>query len=211
MIALLAYGEGNREAVLFWRKGTGGEGRVGAGGIFEAIEVEEEFAWVVEAMIGKGGVEKAAGAVCCGGAGCVAEDEEEFFDGGILENRIETIGFGVERKFGGAGKLRGVAGADEGGDRKGLWRRVGNPMRFNAVVCIGRIPLQAVEAGEGGGFCVFDAQGEAITALDDVEIQRGDGHARIIFVVVGIDAQSLRLCWLGVDEESLRETAGWRI
>src|ERR1700686_4607327 len=76
MVALLAYREGDGKTVLFWREGAGGEGSVGAGGVLEAIEIEEEFAGVVEAMIGKGGIEKAAGAVGGGGAGGVAKDEE---------------------------------------------------------------------------------------------------------------------------------------
>ncbi len=84
-------------------------------------------------------------------------------------------------------------------------------MRLDAVMRAGRIPLQAMKAGEGGGLCVFDAQGEALAALDDVEIQRTAGHPRIIFVVISIDMQSLRLCGLAVDEKSLREIARCRI
>src|SRR5579864_9003812 len=199
MVALLAYGEGNGEAILLWRERASSEWGVGAGRIFETIEIENEVAWVVEAMIGEGGVEKAAGAVGFRGAGSVAEDKEKLFDGGVLENGIEAIRFGAKGKFRGARNLRGVTGTDQRGDCEGPWRRVGSPVRADAVVCVGRIPLQAVKAGEGRGFCVLDAQGEAIAALDDIEIQGADGHARIIFVVVGIDAQSLRLHGLGVD------------
>src|SRR5260370_33759300 len=67
MVALLADGERNGKAVLFWRKGAGGERRVGAGWIFEAIEIEEEFSGVVEAVIREAGVEEAASALtlCC--------------------------------------------------------------------------------------------------------------------------------------------------
>src|SRR6266849_4214650 len=99
MVALLADGEGNGKAVLFWGKGAGGERGVRAGGIFEAIEIEEEFSGVVEAVIGEAGIEEAASAVGLGGAGGVAQDKEEFFDGGIFENGVEAIGFGVEGKF----------------------------------------------------------------------------------------------------------------
>src|SRR5713101_6538844 len=211
MVALLADGERNGKAVLFWRKGASGERGVGAGWIFEAIEIEEEFSGVVEPVIREAGVEEAASAVGLGGAGGVAQDKEEFFDGGIFENGVEAIGFGVEGKFRGAGNLRGIAGADQRGDGEGFLRRVGNPMRLNAVMRAGRIPLQAMKTGEGGGLCVFDAQGEALAALDDVEIQRAAGHPRIIFVVISIDMQSLRLCGLAVDEKSLREIARCRI
>src|SRR5260370_1424478 len=114
MVALLADGERNGKAVLFWRKRAGGERGVGAGGIFEAIEIEEEFSGMVEPVIGEAGVEEAAG---------------------------------------------------------------------------------------GGG----------LGGLDDVEIQRADGHARIIFVAVGIDVQGLRLRRLAIDEKPLREAARGRV
>src|SRR5712692_4048772 len=190
MVALLADGERNGKAVLLWRKGAGGERGVGAGWIFEAIEIEEEFSGVVEPVIREAGVEEAASAVGLGGAGGVAQDKEEFFDGGIFENGVKAIGFCVEGKFGGAGNLRGVASADQRGDGESFLRRVGNPMRLDTVMRAGGIPLQAVKAGEGRGLCVFDA--------------------RIIFIVVGIDVQGLRLRRLGVDEKSLREAARWR-
>src|SRR5260370_3974391 len=193
MVALLADGERNGKGVLCWRKGAGGERGVGAGGIFEAIEIEDQCAGVVEPVIGEGGVEEAAGGVGLGGAGGVAQNEEKLFDGGIFENGVEAIGFSVERKFGGAGNLRGIAGADQRGDGEGFLRRVGDPTRLNAIVCVWRRPPEAVKAGEGGGLCVFNAQGEALAALDDVEIQRADGHARILFVLISIDMQRFRL------------------
>src|SRR5229473_1965509 len=211
MVALLADGERNGKAVLFWRKGASGERGVGAGWIFEAIEIEEEFSGVVEPVIREAGVEEAASAVGLGGAGGVAQDKEEFFDGGIFENGVKAIGFCVERKFGGAGNLRGVASADQRGNGEGFLRRVGNPTRLNAVMRAGRIPLQTMKTGEGGGLCVLDAQGEALAALDDVEIQRTAGHPRIIFVAVGIDVQGLRLRRIAIDEKPLREAARWRI
>src|SRR5216683_3720798 len=211
MVALLADGERNGKAVLFWRKRAGGERGVGAGGIFEAIEIEEEFAGVVEPVIGEAGGEEAAGGVGLGGAGGVAQDEEKLFNGGIFENGVKAIGFCVEGKFGGAGNLRGIAGADQRGDGEGFLRRVRNPMRLDAVMRAGRIPLQAMKAGEGRGLCVLDAQGEALAALNDIEIQRADGHARIIFVVIGIDMQGLWAWRIAVDEKALGETACRRV
>src|SRR5260370_3382107 len=211
MVALLADGERNGKAVLFWRKRAGGERGVGAGEMFAGIEIEEEFSGVVEPVIGEAGVEEAGGGVGLGGAGGVAQNEEKLFDGGIFENGVEAIGFSVEGKFGGAGNLRGIAGADQRGDGEGFLRRVGNPMRLDTVMRAGRIPLQAMKTGEGGGLCVLDAQGEALAALDDVEIQRADGHARIIFVAVGIDVQGLRLRRLAIDEKPLREAARGRV
>src|SRR5260370_31377641 len=169
MVALLAYGAGNGKAVLFWRKGAGGERGVGAGGIFEAIEIEEEFSGVVEPVIGEAGVEEAAGGVGLGGAGGVAQNEEKLFVAGIFENGVEAIGFSVEGKFGGAGNLRGIAGADHRADGEGFLRRVGNPMRLDTVMRAGRIPLQGMKTGEGGGLCVLDAPGEALGHIDGLE------------------------------------------
>src|SRR5260370_2856843 len=181
MVALLADGERNGEAVLLGRKGAGGERGVGAGWSFEAIEIEEEFSGVGEPVIREAGVEEAASAVGLGCDGGVAQDKEEFFDGGIFENGIEAIGFGVEGKFRGTGNLRRVASADQRGDGEGFLRRVGDPTRLDAIMRAGGIPLEAVKAGEGGGLCVLDAQGEALAALDDVEIERAAGHPALIF------------------------------
>jgi len=44
MVAPLAYGEGNGEAILFWGKRASGIGRVGAGRIFEVIEIQDKVA-----------------------------------------------------------------------------------------------------------------------------------------------------------------------
>jgi hypothetical protein len=49
VVALLADGQGNGKTVAWRRKRASGEWGVGARGIFEAIEVENEFAGFVEA------------------------------------------------------------------------------------------------------------------------------------------------------------------
>src|ERR1700693_5092361 len=99
VITLLADGQRNAEAISLWRIRASGIGRVSAGGIFESIEIENEFAGRGEAVIGKNGVEKTASFVSGGGAGGVAKDEEKLSGGGIFEDRFETIGFSGESKF----------------------------------------------------------------------------------------------------------------
>src|SRR5260370_16142645 len=116
MVALLADGERNGKAVLLWRKGAGGERGVGAGWIFEAIEIEEEFSGVVEPVIREAGVEEAASAVGLGGAGGVAQNQEKLFDGGILENGVAAIGCSGAGKFGRLAHLFAVEGGDDPAD-----------------------------------------------------------------------------------------------
>ena len=61
-----------------WQRATG-VGRVGAGGILEAVEVEDQLAGLVETMIGKRRVEITAAGI--GGllSGLIADDEEQGF------------------------------------------------------------------------------------------------------------------------------------
>src|SRR4029077_4993863 len=64
MIALFADGERNGETVAGRRKRARGKCGVGAGRIFEAIEIENKFAGFFEAVGWETGVEKAASGVC---------------------------------------------------------------------------------------------------------------------------------------------------
>src|SRR4029077_12996952 len=73
VIAQFADREGNLEAILPRRQRAGGVGRVGARWIFQAIEIEHQFAGLVQAVCWESGVEKAARPICGGRAGCVAK------------------------------------------------------------------------------------------------------------------------------------------
>jgi len=148
VIALLSDGEGDGEAVAGWRKRAGGEGSVGARRIFEVIEIENKFARFVEAVGGEAGIEEAASTVGGRDAGSVAKDEEKFGDGGIFQDGIDAKRFSLQRKFSGAGHGLIVIGADEGGERDGLWRRVRNPSGSDAIGGVGRKELEPVKSDD---------------------------------------------------------------
>ena len=93
MIALFAHRKSNRQAVSRRRKWTRGIRRVGAGRIFEAIEIEDQLAGFVEAVAGEAGIEEATGAVGGRGAGGVAENKEQLGHRGIFQDRLEAKGF----------------------------------------------------------------------------------------------------------------------
>ncbi len=139
MVPLLADGEGNGEPVSGWRKRARGEGSVGARRIFEAIEIQDEFAGFVETVGGEAGIEEPAGTVGGRGTGGVAEDEEKFGDGGIFEDGFEAECFPGESEFGGARNGLIVVGADQSGERDSFWRRVGNPFGGDAIGGVRRI------------------------------------------------------------------------
>ena len=122
MVALFAYGEGDGHAISGGRKRAGGIGSVGAGRIFETIEIENEGAGFVEAVIGKNGVEKTAGVIGGGGAGGVFQNEEKLLRSGLFEDGLEAIGFSLESKFSGAGDGLIVFCAGESIERDRFWR-----------------------------------------------------------------------------------------
>ena len=69
VVALLTGGDGDGQAVDVGGQRAGGVGGVGAGGIFQAVEVDVEGAGLVDAVGGEAGVEEAGGLVGGGAAG----------------------------------------------------------------------------------------------------------------------------------------------
>lgn len=63
MIALLAGGQGDGQAIPLRGERAGGKGSVGAWRIFEVVEIEDELAGLLNAVGWETGVEKAAGAI----------------------------------------------------------------------------------------------------------------------------------------------------
>ena len=181
--------------------------------IFEVIEVEDQLAGFVEPVGWESGVEEAASAVCRGGAGGVAKDEEELGDGEIFEDGLKLVSLAGELEFRGARNRLRVAGANQRYELDGLGRGVGNPASGDAIGSVRRVPGEAVEGDQGARLCILDAQRKAFAAVNDVDVKRSDGHARIAFVIVGVGVKRLRLGGLAIDEESFREAAGsgWRI
>jgi hypothetical protein len=211
MITLLADGEGNWQTIAWRRKRAGGVRCVGAGRVFEMVEIENELARCVESVGGEAGVEKAASAVGGGRAGRVSKDEEQFCDRGIFEDWFELEGSTGKGEFCGARDRLRVAGANERRQGDGFLRRVGNPLGGDVIGGVRCVPLEAMEADQCRRLGVLDAQSEAFAPMNDVDVERADGHARIVFVAVGIGVQLPRFCPLAIDQKPLREAARWRV
>src|SRR5947209_1802167 len=199
MIAELADGQRNFQAILRRRQWAGGESGVCAGRIFQPIKIEDQLASLVEAVARKAGVEEPAGSVGSGRTGGVAEDEEQLRYGGIFQHRLKPVLLSMKGKLRGARDRLRIAGADQRGQRGGLRRDVWRPVRGHAVGGVGWVPLQAVKAGQCGRFCIFDAEGKAVAAMNDVNIEPADGHSWIVLVMVWIGMQLARLRGLAVN------------
>jgi hypothetical protein len=208
VIALLADRKGNKEPVAGWRKRARGKRSVGARRIFETIEIEDEFAGLVEAICGEAGVKETAGAVSGRGAGGVAEDKEKLGDRGIFQDRLEVKCFSGENEFGSARDGLIVARADERGERDGFGRGVGNPFGGDAIGGVRRIQLESVESDDARRMGILDAQREPGFATDDVHVERADGEMRRNFVIVGFSAERLLLGVRARHEKVRRESTG---
>src|SRR5712692_686656 len=211
VIAPLADGKRDWKPVARRRERAGRVGSVGARWIFKAIEIEHEFAGLVEAVGRKAGIEKTAGAVSGGGAGCVAKNEEKFCDRGIFEDGLKPKCFSRKSEFRGAGNGLIVAGADESGEGDGFTRGKGNPFGSDAIDGVRRVPMETVKAGDGGRMRILDAKSEARLAADHVDVESADGEMRGNFIVVRFGSQGLRFCGSPSDEEVGRESSRGRI
>ena len=211
MIAPLADGKRDWKPVARRRERAGRVGSVGARWIFKAIEIEHEFAGLVEAVGRKAGIEKTAGAVSGGGAGCVAKNEEKFCDRGIFEDGLKPKCFSRKSEFRGAGNGLIVAGADESGEGDGFTRGKGNPFGSDAIDGVRRVPMETVKAGDGGRMRILDAKSEARLPADHVDVESADGEMRGNFIVVRFGSQGLRFCGSPGDEEVRRESSQGRI
>src|SRR5208337_4813412 len=114
--------EGDGQPVLLRRQRAGGPGGVGAGGVLQAVEVEQQLAGSGEAVVRDLGVEEAAGAVGGGLRGRIAEDEEEGLAGGVFKDRCQAKRLSSKRKLGRSGCGQVEGGPDDGGDAEGLRR-----------------------------------------------------------------------------------------
>ena len=211
VIALLADRKRDGEAVSGRRQRASRVGSVGARRIFEAIEIEHEFAGFIEAVGGEAGVEKTASAVSGGGAGHVAKNEEEFCHGGIFKNGLQPKCFSREAEFRGAGNGLIVVGADKSGERDGLVRREGDPSGDHAKSGIGLEPLESVKAGDGGRIGILDAKSETRLAANHVHVESADGEMGRKFILIRFGSQSLRFCGPAGDEKVGRESSRGRI
>src|ERR1700744_5032077 len=98
-VTLFAGFDRDGEAVLRRRERAGGVGRVRARGVVELVEVKDEGAGLVEAVIRERSAEEAGGFIGGGLAGVVAEDEEEGGVVRVFEHWLKTDGFAVEGEF----------------------------------------------------------------------------------------------------------------
>lgn len=175
-VAFFAGFDGDGKAVVFRGQRAGGEGGVGAGRVLDAVEVEDQIARFVEAVIGKRRIENASADVSGGFEGQVAEDEEQSFAGRVFQNRLECEFPVAEGEGGDAGRGKVDGGAEDGGDSQGLRGREGGPGGLNAEIGVGGEPVEAVEGSAGGRVGVLDAQHEAATAVEHGQGEAAEGH-----------------------------------
>src|SRR4029077_10904435 len=99
MISLLPDGEGNGQAIARRRQRAGGIRRVRAGRILEMIEIQHQLAGLLQSLRWKTRVKKTARSIGCGGAGCVAKNEEKFHRWIIFDDRLNLVGPSLQCKF----------------------------------------------------------------------------------------------------------------
>lgn len=211
VVALLTNGKSNGEPVAGWGKRTGGEGRVGAGRIFQVIEIEDKLAGFIEAIGRQAGIEEAAGSVGGRGACRVAENKEKLGDGGIFQDGLEAKGLSPKNEFGSARDGLIVARANESGQRDGFWRRVGNPLGSDTIGGVRWIQLESMESNDAGRMRILDTKSKTGLTADDIEIQSTDREVRRNFVVVGFGAERLLFCGCARHKEVRWESVGGRI
>src|SRR5579859_5561218 len=113
MVPLFADRQGDGKTIARGWKRARRELSVRTGRIFQVIEIEHQFAGLIDSVIGEAGVQESAGGVSGFGAGGVAHDEKEFWIIGIFENRFEAESFALQSEFGNAGNRQGIALTDE--------------------------------------------------------------------------------------------------
>src|SRR6266404_2126143 len=199
MVALLAYRQPNRQPVLLWRQRARGVRRIRAGRILQLVEIQHQFASLVETMVRESRIQKTASAIRCGAAGRVTQHEKQFGDRGILQDRIQPVRLALQLELGSARDLRRVASADQRGNGERLLRRVGNPPRGHPVCLIRPVPFQPVKTPQRRRLCILDPQRKTLATMNHVHVERSDRQPRVIFVVVRIRVQRLRLDGLSVD------------
>lgn len=211
VIALLAGGKRDGKPVARRRKRAGGVRSVGTRGIFQTIKIEHELARFIEAVVGEGGIEEAAGTIGGGRTGCVAKNEEKFCDREIFEDRLKPKRFSRKSEFRGARNGLTVAGADKSGECDGFVRGIGNPFGGDAINGVRRVPLEFVETDDGGRMRILDAKSEARLAADHVHVEGADREMGRNFIVVGFNSQRLRFCGSPSDEKVRTESSRGRI
>src|SRR5258708_21182929 len=125
MVALFAHGQSDRQAIDLWRERAGRVGSVGTRWILQAIEVENDFPWFIQAVAGEAGIKKAAGAISSGPAGRVAKDEEKFGHSGIFECGFKPEFLSHNSEFRHSGNRLIVTSAHGRGERERFFREEG--------------------------------------------------------------------------------------
>jgi hypothetical protein len=113
--------------------------------------------------------------VDCEGAGRVAKNEEKFCYGGVFQDWFKPKRLSRKSKLRGARNGLIVAGADESGECDCFVRGIGNPFGGHTIGGVGRVPLEFLETGDGGGMRILDAKSEARLAANHVHVESADG------------------------------------
>src|SRR5579863_1910156 len=113
MVPLFADRQGDGKTIARGWKRARRELSVRTGRILQVIEIEHQFAGLIDSVIGKAGVQESAGRIGRFRAGGVAQDEKEFWIIGIFEDWFEAKSLALQSEFGNAGNRQGIALTDE--------------------------------------------------------------------------------------------------
>ena len=125
----------------FWTAGFLATGSIGAGRILKPVEVEYDCSGLVEAVVGKIGVQEARGFIRCGVARGVTQDEEKLFSVGGFEDWLELNGFSIDHKFRESGGRHIEGGAKDGRYFFSVHRHERNPLGGDAIFGFQWIPV----------------------------------------------------------------------
>ncbi len=207
VVALFTRRNSDVEAVLLGWQRAGREGRVDTWRILDAVEVEHDSAGLVETVAGQRRVEEAAGLIRGGGARGVAEDEEELLFGRIFDDRLKPQSLAVERELGDAGRSLVADLSEDVGDGQGMRRVRRNPLCRDDKAWIGRIPIQTVKVSSCGSLRIFDAEIEAVAALDH---DHQEAVVTKLRRMVLIEGEFGRSGGLAVESNASRKASGGR-
>ncbi len=166
VVPLLSRRNRNLQAVLLWRQRAGCIGSIGAGRVFQSIEVQPELPGLVQTLIGKCRVQESRSSVSRGLAGRISQDEEKLFVLRRLKHRLQSHCLAVDYKFRHSRYRHLDRSSEDRRDLHNLCRSIRDPSRGNLVFLIRRIPLEPVKLQPGRRMRIFETKGIPLSAMN---------------------------------------------
>jgi hypothetical protein len=161
-------------------------------------------------VIRKVSVKKTGCSVARCPAGRVAQDKEKLLRAGIFENRLKLEGLSVEGELGQARRRHLIGDTDDRRHLDFLHGDEGNPLRLDAILGVGIIPVQAVEVQPCGSLRVLDAERVAVSTMEQEDRKRSGRKDRwlgrlVIRQLAGVRGRSVELDTCGKSSRRWRE------